>query len=111
MKIRCFSVPMVIGRYRPTIGSKSVIGGSRLTHDVHHPVECARILHRDQAVTLELEFRHTHQHRKKSWNRGGGWGLRNFCHTATGARNPNMGRRSSLGLLLLSAIFPFSTSN
>ena len=46
---------------------------------------------------------------KKSWNSGGGVGLRNLRHTDTGARKPNGTRVSSRGAATISAIRPFST--
>src|SRR3954453_4439507 len=46
------------------IGSKSTSGirRPRLAHDVHHPVQRTRVLHRNQAVAFEHEFGYPHQH-------------------------------------------------
>src|SRR5687768_3838486 len=40
-------------------------------HEVHHALQRARILHRHQAVSLQHEFRHAHQHGEKVMVQGG----------------------------------------
>src|SRR5262245_13678909 len=50
------------GRYRPTIGSNSATAGLRAAHKIHHAMERARILHRQEAVALDHTFGNPHQH-------------------------------------------------
>src|SRR5215510_13764298 len=60
--MRCSAPSMPTEKNRPMIGSNSGIGCSRLTHDVHHAMQGARVLHSHQPVALKHELRYPHQH-------------------------------------------------
>src|SRR5262245_66654774 len=70
------------------IGSNSGIGGSGVAHDVHHSMQCAGILHGDEAVALEHELGHAHQHREEVVEQRRRMRLRNPCQTPNGAPKP-----------------------